>query len=303
MSNSLWSTCLFLYTALGTCCAQCSDCGQGLPASATIVKRSEVRNAAREVDVTFYTAARGAYRRIGVLVTSSNGGEALWKHEEDGNGFGEATGLQNILRLNEPQILVYRTIGASCQGTLAVYRFSGSEPQSLSAPWDGSCQNDLRLEDLDGDGIPEITYLPNPHLLVRDIYKWNGTRFVLANASFPDYYTSALNDAVGDALNPSPFPASARIAWAQEAVRLFIIQRRFDEGLRVCDRLRVILSDASLTLPNATGAYAPGMAEKEQRGKRAAVYHMKGDLYAAAGDQAAAEREYAKEKEIAPGRM
>jgi len=294
--------CVIPLIVIAACSGQCSDCGHGLPSEANIVKRAGIRSAEHSVDVTFYTVNRGKYRRAGVLLTSQKTGESLWRHEEDGSGFGEPTGVQNILGLSEPQILEYRLIGASCEGVLAIYRLRGADVQTLSAPWDGVCQNNLLLEDVDGDGIPEITFQPTLHGVARVIFKWDGSQFVPADQSFPQYFSAALQDAIRYALSPTPVPVSARVAPGGEAVRMFMIQRRFNEGLLFCERLLIAVSDPSLSLPNSTGAYMPGMLEKERRESRAAVYRLKGDLYAATGDSVAADHEYSKERELMTGK-
>lgn len=68
------------------------------------------------------------------------------------HGFADPTGVGDRLHAGTPQIWAYRLIGASCEGTLDIFALDPSMTlHKISDAWRSSCQDDLRLEDLDHD--------------------------------------------------------------------------------------------------------------------------------------------------------
>jgi len=273
----------------------------------TDVAFADLAGDGREEAIVFYTLVKGTTKEANVIVLKPEGSEyvQLWQNVyEDSSGFGEPTGVYNLLGGSTPQIVAYRTIGAACPGVLDIYAYKEGEISAITGPWasNGQCQSSVEIEDLDRDGVSEIIVSKAVYgAATPDIYSWNGTRYAIGDRKFSQYYDEGLANVVGSLHSRQSLPASARVGWATQAVEMYIRQRRYAEAARVCQRALVIIDDPKLTESNTV---LVGDEEREIRDRvlawfeiekmdgKAAIYKLLGKTYKAAGNVVASNQNY-----------
>jgi hypothetical protein len=261
-----------------------------LPAGAKISDRNkhvvfaDVDGDGKEEVVIFYTLLNGDERKANILVLESTGKDyfRFWENVYDGAGdFEDPTGVYDLNKSGRPQIVAYRTIGASCPGVLDIYQYQNSTIERISGHRTDTCQSNLEIRDLNGDGIPEIIFRIRNYGINPDIYRWNGKRYVHSNNLFPEYYNSELEKLVKAVYSREYLPASARLMWANQIVQIYIIQKRYNEAIQLSKEMPGIIDDASLTQPDLIEAEA-----------QSRVYRLRADTYKAAGDLRRARSNY-----------
>jgi hypothetical protein len=246
---------------------------------------------AREA-VIFYTVGESSndhQANILVLRPHGSGYQRFWENSFEGSwGFDAPTGVYDLNKTGRPQIVVYRTIGASCPGVLEIYEYFKGRIQRITGAWadNGQCQS-VKIEDLDGNGVPEIIVRSRNYGVNQDIYRWTGRKYDLSNARFPQYYNPELKKLLKGFEAPQVLPASGRLQLASQIVGIFIIQRRFTEAVAFCRRLLEILKNPALT-----------EADRPQGQSTAAVYRLLGDTYKAASNREKAKRYYRRADEL-----
>jgi hypothetical protein len=274
-----------------------------LPPGATIKDRSKDvvfadlgGDGQRDV-VIFYTIGTDPNdHKANIMVLKPSGGDyaQLWESTFTGSwGFGDPTGVYDLNKSSTPQIVAYRTIGASCPGSLEIYDYRSGRIRRLTGRWGykGHCEA-VEIKDLDGDGVSEII-IARDHGTNDDIYRWNGKTYVHSNSQFPEYFNSELEKLVQAVYSRDAFPTSARETWASQIVKIYIIQRRYSEATHLCRGALRMIDDPGLTKPNTIvkGNEAPEVLnrikayfEVEKIRGKGTIYRLLGDIYKAAGN-------------------
>lgn len=207
--------------------------------------------------------------------------------------FAPPTGLRKLLGTDASQIVVYRLLGASCEGRLDIYNIESSTVVAkLSTPWSDTCQDDPKIDDLSHDGIPEITFKTNVRDPVRAVYRWDGAGYKRDDAAFAFVNDQAVQQLMDDALAPQSLPLSARMQWFNEAIDQLMQQRRISEAITLCSRLIQVIRDPETTTPNTRLAEDDPQLNKrilahystEERETEASILRKMGDLYKFQGD-------------------
>jgi tetratricopeptide (TPR) repeat protein len=254
----------------------------------------------------FYTLGEGAEHRpsIAVLSKTAAGYRVMWEHPyTDGysSTFAEPTGVYDVNGSGRPQIVAYHTVGASCPGILEIYEYANGSAKAITGDWAGSCQSELEIRDLDGDGIKEIIFRTLKYGTNREIYHWNRNQYVRSNEHFAQHYDDDLNQLVSDVYSDKPYPASARVTWCEQAVQIYTLQKRFSEAIEMCRAVLRMLDQPSLTVPSSVSTVVDS---KQQQSRLVAsleadkakgkgnVYRLLGQLYRATGDLKRSDRCY-----------
>jgi hypothetical protein len=215
--------------------------------------------------------------------------------------FAQPTGLMKLLGTSEPQIVVYRLLGASCQGRLDIFDVdSPSKVVKLSSVWSNRCQDNVKIEDLAHDGIPEITFTTSSRNPVREIYRWDGEGYKRDEAAFAAVNDRALQELTGQALSQESLPLSARMQWFNEAIDPLIEQRRASEALSLCSGVLQAIRNPERTAPNIRLTEADPQLNKrilasytmEEQKAEASILRKMGDVYKAVGEGRKAEDLY-----------
>src|SRR5215467_3347287 len=224
---------------------------------------------------------------IVVLRPRRGGYETWWEDSVEGSwGFGFPTGVYDLNKTGRPQIVAYRTIGASCPGVLDVFEyFDGGIQQTFAH--NGHCQS-VEIKDLDGDGVPEIIVRTAIYGVNQDIYRWDERKYVLSNGRYPQYYDAVLEGLL-KGFSSEVIAASGRLQLANQIVGIFIIQRRFEEAVTFCRELLETIQNPALTTP-----------DRPQGQAKAAIYRLLGDTYQAGGDAQKAGRYYGRADAFTP---
>jgi len=220
-----------------------------------------------------------------VLRPKGAGYERFWENSLQGSwGFAAPTGVYDLNKSGRPQIVTYRTIGASCPGILDIYEYVNGGIQRITGAWadNGQCQA-VDIKDLDGDGVPEIIVRIRNYGVNQDIYRWNGRKYVLSNGRYPQFYSGELEELLKGFSSPQVMPASGRLQLASQIVSIYTIQRRFNDAVVFCKRLLETLQDPALTA-----------ADRPQAQSTAVVYRLLGDTYKAAGNVQKAKQYYGR---------
>jgi len=274
-----------------------------LPSGAKIKNRekdvvfADLDGDGHEEVIIFYTLGDDPNNhKANIMVLNRNGADYvyLWEDSYDGSwGFAEPTGVYDLSKSGTPQIVAYRTVGASCPGALEIYDYRSGRIRRLTGTWGykGHCEA-VKIKDLDGDGVSEII-IARTHGRNDDIYRWNGKTYVHSNSQFPEYYNSELEKLVQAIYSRDAFPTSARVTWASQIVKIYLIQRRYFEATHLCRAALRMIDDPGLTKPNAIikGTEAPEALNKIRayfevekiRGK-GTIYRLLGDIYKAVGN-------------------
>jgi hypothetical protein len=226
----------------------------------------------------------------------------LWEDSHVGSqGFADPTGVYEVNKNGKPQIVAYRTIGASCPGVLDIYQFGSGAIERITGDWIGKCQSELEIKDLNGDETREIIFRELKYGVSPDIYSWNGKRYVRSNRQFPQYYDDELGKLVKYIHSPNALPTTARTTWCKQACQILIVQKRYSEGIRLCGDVLRMVDDPSITTPNsiARGDEPPeekdraaASFEVEKTQGKAAIHDFLGDLHKAAGNSSQAQIHY-----------
>src|SRR5262249_17393926 len=236
--------------------------------------------------VIFYSLGESSDdNKANILVLCPRGASylPLWENSlKAAWGFGPPTGVYGLKKPGRPQIVAYRTIGASCPGVLDIYEYVGGAVQRITGAWadNGQCQS-VVIKDLDGDGIPEIIVRILNYGVNQDIYRWNGRKYVLSNRRFSQYYNTELEELLNAVRSPKTIPASWRLQSADQIVGIYIIQRRFDDAVAFSKETLDALENRSLTEPDRPPDEA-----------KATVYRLLGNIHKAAGNADMARKYY-----------
>ena len=263
--------------------------------------------------VIFYALGNSSDdHKANILVLKPHGTDyaQLWENVYDGSwGFAEPSGVYDLNRSGRPQIVAYRTIGASCPGVLDIYEYRNGSIKRITGDWadNGQCQG-AEIKDLNGDGVPEIiTLFPPNHFENPNIYRWDGKRYVRSNSKFPQYYNDKLESLLRSIYTPEAVPTSARIVWGRQAVEIYILQRHYPEAIRLCEEMLRMIDDPQLAVPNTVikGDETPEQLnrimewfEVQKVEGKATVYRLLGDRYKAAGKLQEARQWHDKAEEL-----
>ena len=252
----------------------------------------------------FYATVNGEVHNANILVVKSSGPDyaPLWSDTyERSSGFADPTGVYDLNNSGKPQIVAYRVIGASCPGVLDIYEYRDNAIEKITGEWAGSCQSDLEIRDLDGDGVKEIIFRKLKYGVNRDIYRWNGEQYSLTTEQFAKHFAGDVNELIRNVHSRAPFPAPTRVNWCRQAIQILLLQRRYAEATSLCNATLRIISDQNLTVPNVV---VKGGESNEQLDRikmsfevdklkgMAEVNRLLGDTYAAAGDQKLSKQHY-----------
>lgn len=263
--------------------------------------------------IIFYTLGETPDdHKANVLVLKRKGGEYVWFWEDvyEGSwGFADPTGVFDVTKSGRPQIVIFRTIGASCYGAFDIYEYREGAIKAVVGDWGARdvCR-EVALKDIDGDGLPEIVIEGRKaHGELDEIYRWNGKRYVRSDNEYPHYYNSALEDLLIAIRSPEPLPVSAREMWGRQALRIYQLQRRFSQAIELGQELLRIIEDPQLTVPSSrVKGDEPAevlqriraLFEVEKLQGKAAIYRLLGDMYKAGGRSEQAEEHYRKADEL-----
>lgn len=278
-----------------------------LPSESTITNKdvvlADLDSDGQQEIVIFYTVRNGNDYQANILALKQTGTDyvQLWEDIYTGSvGFADPSGVYDLNKSGKPQIVAYRKIGASCPGVLDIYQYAGGSIEKISS-WADTCQSDLEIKDLNGDGVLEILFRRLKYGVNRDIYSWNGTQYAQSNSQFAQHYETELEKLLQSVYSGDPLPASARVVWCEQAVRIYILQKRHSEAKQLCDSVLQILDDPNLTTPNSVlkGDESPELRnrlltslEVEKARGKATIYRLLGDTYKAAGDLEQAKKLY-----------
>ncbi|HXG92600.1 MAG TPA: VCBS repeat-containing protein [Blastocatellia bacterium] len=241
--------------------------------------------------VIFYTLGNDHKANILVLKPNDTDYVRLWENTYDSNwGFADPTGVYDLNKSGRPQIIAYRVVGASCPGSLEIYEYHDGRIERLTGKWGnnkGHCEA-IEVKDLDNDGVPEIVILGSRGAN-DDIYRWNGRRYVRSNARFSQHYNEQLEKLLQAIYSRDSVPASARINWAIQVIQIYIIQKRYDEAIRLCQDVLQMLDDSSITQPDSVYPGTKG---------EAAIFKLLGDIYKASGNMQQAQKQYQKARNL-----
>lgn len=244
----------------------------------------------REV-VIFYTIGQDPHdHRASILVLNSSGIDYVKLWEDANNiswGFADPTGVFDLNGSGRPQIVAYRTVGASCPGILDIYQYQSGTIENINGDWTGTCQSELEMKDLDANGTRQIIFRTLKYGVNPDIYRWDGKRYVRSNDRYPQYYNTELEKLLRAINSRELLPASARTMWTAQIVQIYIIQRHYTEAIHLCQEVLRMIDDASLTQPDLMKAEA-----------KSRVFRLLGDVYKAAGDWWQARRHYNKAQRL-----
>jgi len=247
--------------------------------------------------VIFYLVPDGEFVKPSIMALRKQGKvwQDIWRTAGDGWAFIKPSGVYDMLQTGRPQIVSYISVGASCQGTLDIYQFDplcGAIMHIDGWPKQ-SCAHNLKIKDLDGDGIPEIIFTETNYSTIAHIYSWNGEQFALSDSSFPRYYDPELRRLVQAALMPgSPAP----VMWGRMAFQIYMLQRRYREAIDFSLRLLCATSTAKNTRTSSTGTPA---TENAARDATEAIFHRwMGEAYESLHELTKARKEFEKAREL-----
>jgi hypothetical protein len=254
----------------------------------------------------FYTVHSEDQYKANILVLRQDGQDysPLWEDIKDGSsGFADPTGVYEMNKNGKPQIVAYRTVGASCPGILDIYEFAKGGIGKITGDWAGECQSDLEIKDLDGDNVREIIFRRLKYGLNRNIYHWDGKQYVQSNSQFVKEYSSELEKLIESIYYQSPLPAHARVTWCKQASQIYVLQQRYADAIKVCNDVLRVIDDPNLTKPGTDirGDETPEIRnriaayfELERIREKGTIYRLLGDIHKAAGDLKQAKADYSR---------
>jgi hypothetical protein len=256
----------------------------------------------RKETIIFYSVKN---KGAGVMALKPNGTNQtmLWRNfYEDSFGFAAPTGVYELNRSGRPQVVIYRLIGTSCPGVLEIYEFRNGTIKTITGSWaeKGQCHS-AEIRDLDGDGLSEIVIKSRINGVNPDVYQWNGKQYVQRNAQFAWYYRDKLSGLIASIHSREALPASARVVWCQQAVKIYRLQHNFAEAIQLCDFVLRTLDDPNLTTPNSVIGPAATAEERERIlaffevekiQAKVIVHQLLGELYKSTKNLVSADKEY-----------
>jgi len=264
-----------------------------------------------QTTIIFY-ALPGTENQANILMLkpASSGYVRLWENVYEGSdGFADPSGVYDLNGNGHKQIVAFRTIGAACPGALDIYDYRNGEVTQITGPWanDGECQSRVEIKDLNGQGTAQIVVTSRIYGTNPDIYRWNGTKYVLSNRTFSQYYNDGLREILNAALSKDSIPASARVMWTRQATEVYLRQRHYFEAVQLCQTVLHMIDDPDLTEPNTV--IGPNDST-EQRNRvlayfeiekieaKAAIHRLLGDSYKASRNVHESRDEYLKATEL-----
>lgn len=286
-----------------------------LPAGAVIANAkkdvifSDLDGDGQQEEIIFYGLSHE--HKAGVLVLKKKGSDysRFWDQVYDDSwGFYDLSGVYDLNKSGRPQIIAYRSIGASCPGILEIYEFRNGKIERITGPWGdrGKLCGSIEFEDLDGDGRREIIHKQG-HGINPDIYRWDGKQYVKSNRQFAHYYDDDLTELVQDIYKPEAMPPSWRVTWCKQAVEIYLLRRRYAEAVALCGGVLGIIDDSNLTNPNSLVKRAANSEQQnriratfeiEKVDAKATIHRLLGDAYSAAGNPRQAEQHYEAAKKL-----
>lgn len=232
-----------------------------LPESAVIsdmgrhVVRSDLDGDAQLETVVFYNRPKDSRSETVILVLRKVGPAyvTLWEDINDlSAAFGDPTGIYHLNGTSIPQILAYRTVGASCAGIFDVYQFQHGSIEKITGDWrdGGNCQANCKIEDLNRDGVYELIFEDVRYRTSPAIYSWDKDHYVRRDDSFPEYYGPYLARLLKGIQGEDPVPASAVVDWVEQAVQIYRLQHRYGAAIELCERTIQDLKNSKRIVPN-----------------------------------------------------
>jgi hypothetical protein len=242
---------------------------------------------------------------IMVLKASATGFERLWDDVyEGGSGFADPTGVYDLNRSGRLQIVAYRVVGASCPGVLQIFQWANGTVERIAVDWAEGCQADLEIKDLDNDGVSEIIFRPLKYGVNRRIYSWTGKEYARTDKQHANYFTDELQQIVGWIFERRPLPTPSRSRLCEQAVQIYLLQRRYPEAVKLCKAVLSMIDDPELTQPNSGAMTAEqnsrvlAFFEVDKIKDKARVYRLLADASKAAGDLESAKRYYTETRKL-----
>jgi len=282
-----------------------------LPEGATIDDQSkdvifaDINGDGQKEEIIFYSVNKSLNdRKAGVLILKSNGADYVrfWERiYDDSSGFAYPTGVYDLNKSGKPQIVAYRTIGASCPGILDVFEYRKGTIQQITGPWaqNGQCQS-VEVKDLNGGGRTELIVKTRNNGTRTDVYLWDGRQYVERNSLFTRYYNDELSQLLQDIHSGKALPISARITWCKQAVRVYLLQRRYAEAFQLSQAVLVMIDDPNLTRSNTIPVEGgpPNQQERisawfeiEKSDAKVVIHRLLADTFQASGDSHRAQKE------------
>jgi hypothetical protein len=257
--------------------------------------------------IIFYTMLNGDKHQANILVLKRTAGgyEPLWEDVNDlGSGFADPSGVYDLNRSNTPQIVAYRIVGASCPGMLDIFRDANGAIEKITGDWGDTCQSDLEIKDLNGDGVSEIIFRPLKYGVNRRVYSWSGKGYVRTDNQHAHYFNDELQQLVGWLYEHRPLPTPSRAVLCEQAVRIYLLQRRYSEAIELCRAVLPMIDDPELTIPNS-GATTPAQQnrvvaffEVDKIKDKARVCRLLADAFKAAGQLQSAKKYYSETRKL-----
>ena len=248
--------------------------------------------------VIFYLLPDDRFMKPSIMALKRQGEvwQEMWRTSADvGSDFFAPSGVYDMLKSGRPQIYSYIGVGASCGGLLDVYQFDRLSASMVSINgWPkSSCVHNLKIKDLDGDGIPEIIFTETNYSTIPHIYWWDGERFVLSDSNFARYYDEQLKSLVRDALRPdSPAPEM----WGRMAFQIYMLQHRYREGVDFCQQLLRAVPTGN---KGRTSSSRAGASENTAADAMEAIFHRwMGEAYRSLNQLREARKEFEKAREL-----
>ncbi|MHB8653423.1 MAG: hypothetical protein ACYDA9_06050 [Terriglobia bacterium] len=248
--------------------------------------------------VIFYLIPDGEFVKPSIIALKKQGEvwQEIWHNSADvGWDFIAPSGVYDMLKTGQPQIYSYISVGASCGGLLDVYQFDPLRGAIVSIDgWpEHSCAHNLKIKDLNDDGIPEIIFTETNYSTIPDIYWWNGERFMLSDSNFARYYDAELQRLVRDALASNN---RAPDMWGRMAVQIYMLQHRYREAVDFCQQL---LRAAHSRDEAGTPSTRVGASERAATDAMDAIFHRwMGEAYKSLNQLREARNEFEKAREL-----
>jgi hypothetical protein len=242
--------------------------------------------------IIFYTMLNEGrpQARILVLKPTAAGYQRVWENIDLGSGFADPSGVYDLNKSGRPQIVAYRIVGASCPGVLDIFQATSGAIEKITGDWIDTCQSDLEIKDLDGDGIDEIIFRPLKYGVNRRIYSWNGKEYARTDEQHAYYFNDELQQLVGWIYEHRPLPTPARTTLCEQAVQIYLLQRRCTEAIQLCKAVLPMIDNPELTQPRSVPRSSEernqvvAHFEVDRMRDKAKIYRLLADAFKASGD-------------------
>jgi hypothetical protein len=284
-----------------------------LPAGASLsnldkgVVFADLEGDGKQEVIIFYTMLNGDKHQANILVLkpTAAGYEHLWEDVNDlGSGFADPSGVFDLNKSSTPQIVAYRIVGASCPGLLDIFRYANGAIEKITGDWGDTCQSDLEIKDLNGDGVSEIIFRPLKYGVNRRIYSWSGKAYVRTDDQHAHYFNDELQQIVGWLYEHQPLPTPSRALLCEQAVQIYLLQRRYSEAIELCKAVLPMIDNPELTEPRSI-AKTPEernrilvFFEVDKIKDKAKIYRLLADSFKAAGNLRSAKRYYSETRKL-----